>query len=738
MIEWIITSSLLILIVISLRAALKRKLSLRLRYALWLLVLMRLLIPVSLPSSFSVMNLLPDAKLENTTIGYTDYTLPDIAVVEPNPDLPENLWQAKYEENLQEYQQQIQQAMIDTGKPITLAQVLTWIWLIGIALTGCILFGANLHFALRLKHSRKNLEIADAQLPIYVTDCIQTPCLFGIFKPGIYLTPELAGEQTLRHVLIHELTHWRHKDHIFSFLRCICLALHWYNPLVWLAAQLSRQDAELACDEAAVLSLGEEHRIAYGQTLISMTCVKRSKKDLLCAATTMVSGKRALKKRISAIAKLPKTAVFALIALVLTACIAVSCTFTGAETPTPSEQDKIYATEIYDNALYVYEGEGFGSKFFIRLHSNGTFAYSAGALSSYYGTGIWELEDGILTMTDDTRLGLPYVNRFRMEKDSLVWQANGSTGVMYLALKDGDRFILSSDQNAEGIIGEHTSKLDDPMIGGIVNMDGVGYQYMGRHVGPMPDGFVYKGTVYRDVTGVPSGDYAASVIIGGCRLYTSPQEPDSAYVRNPEGYGSEFILKLERIKERTHLPTALNENEIKQLQSTLSWGDYLRCMNVPFTSFQGLNLYQLLSMGSIAAGTPITKVELDYVNSQWAALAQDVSPEDIRRIPVSELNAFLGRYYGYSLNVLSNENQAKNSLSTYLEETDSYYLPFEDQQIQSITVDSGIRYGEVMYVRYFRQGQGYVAKLWDVDGQYVFLNILKDGYTLRFVESTDE
>ena len=142
---------------------------------------------------------------------------------------------------------------------------------------------------------------------------------------------------------------------------------------------------------------------------------------------------------------------------------------------------------------------------------------------------------------------------------------------------------------------------------------------------------------------------------------------------------------------------------------------------------QELDLYQLLSMGSIVTGTPITQAELDYVNSQWGALAQVVKPEDVQRIPVSELNAFLGKYYGYSINTLSNEKLSKNSLIYYLEETDSYYLPLDDQPIQSITVDSGIRYGDVMYIRYLRQGQGYVAKLWDVDGHYVFLNILKEG-----------
>ncbi len=58
----------------------------------------------------------------------------------------------------------------------------------------------------------------------------------------------------LRHVLTHEFTHYRHGDHLWSMLRCLALAVHWWNPLVWLAAELSRRDAELACDEGALKS----------------------------------------------------------------------------------------------------------------------------------------------------------------------------------------------------------------------------------------------------------------------------------------------------------------------------------------------------------------------------------------------------------------------------------------------------------------------------------------------------
>ena len=83
---------------------------------------------------------------------------------------------------------------------------------------------------------------------------LPSPCLVGILSlPAIYLTPEaIQDEDTLRHVLAHELTHFAHKDHIWSALRCVCLVLHWYNPLVWLACVLSRRDGELACDEGAV------------------------------------------------------------------------------------------------------------------------------------------------------------------------------------------------------------------------------------------------------------------------------------------------------------------------------------------------------------------------------------------------------------------------------------------------------------------------------------------------------
>src|SRR5699024_6588497 len=136
---------------------------------------------------------------------------------------------------------------------------------------------------------------ADISTRVYVTGAIQSPCLFGVPFPAIYIPAAVAeDEQALRHVLAHEQAHRRHADHLWTALRGLCLVLHWYNPLVWRAAVLSRRDGELACDEAAVRMLGESQRAAYGRTLVGLA---EQHSGLLRCATSM-SGSD-LKERIA-------------------------------------------------------------------------------------------------------------------------------------------------------------------------------------------------------------------------------------------------------------------------------------------------------------------------------------------------------------------------------------------------------------------------------------------------------
>lgn len=332
MIEWIVSSSALIAVIIALRYILKGKISLRLQYALWGLVLLRLLIPFSIGSSgISIMNALPDSVPETILpVGIPDgaYSSGSTAPGQPVfavPDTPST-------GNVQSEPVVVYSGGVMDGnvKVTDWGGIAKMIWFTGIAVVGLWLLISNLRLAGKLRKSRQALEVEGCRLPVYLSNAVDTPCLFGIFRPSIYVTPEAAeSESRLRHILAHEVTHCRHGDNFWAVLRGACLALHWYNPLVWWAAVLSSNDAELACDEATIQRIGESERAEYGRTLISMTCQKRP--ALLTAATTMTGSRSSIKERITLIARKPKMAAYTLIAVVLIAVVAVGCTFTGAK-----------------------------------------------------------------------------------------------------------------------------------------------------------------------------------------------------------------------------------------------------------------------------------------------------------------------------------------------------------------------------------------------------------------------
>lgn len=128
---------------------------------------------------------------------------------------------------------------------------------------------------------------AGCKYPVYLAEHLPSPCLFGLLRPAVYLTPAaVESPETLRHVLAHETTHARHLDPLWSLLRCVCLAVYWFDPLVWIAAVVSRRDCELACDEGALKRLGEAERIPYGRTLLRLIPVARTPESPMLSATT--------------------------------------------------------------------------------------------------------------------------------------------------------------------------------------------------------------------------------------------------------------------------------------------------------------------------------------------------------------------------------------------------------------------------------------------------------------------
>ncbi len=365
MVEWIVSSAVLIAVVILLRLVLKGKISLRLQYALWAVVLVRLLVPVSFgDTAMSVGNLTQKAASSEVA---------QLVSALSETELPRMSYQAAYNEvakeyadkgiriediPLNEYAETVDYAILDKmDGGLSISDIVKIVWISGVAVVGFWFLLSNLRLQRRLKKSRVLLTDSHA-LPVYLSDAIDTPCLFGLFRPAIYLSSEaIESEDIQRHAIVHELTHFRHKDHIWAVLRSLCLAVHWFNPLVWYAAVLSRNDAELACDESAILRLGEEERASYGRTLLRLTCEKRP--ALLNTATTMTGSGKYIKERITLIAKKPRMAFYTLIAALLIIAVAVGCTFTGAEeSDTPWRWAQTLSAEDVTASVTLWQEDG--------------------------------------------------------------------------------------------------------------------------------------------------------------------------------------------------------------------------------------------------------------------------------------------------------------------------------------------------------------------------------------------
>ena len=338
MTEWIITSSLLILIVLLVRRLFRGRLSLRLQYALWLVVLVRLLIPGTVAQTgLSVLNYLPRTEVE-VSQGTVTAPAPEDGggTVQTQPAQP-----AQAAEPVQPVTPAEPEGQGTAGQsapapePFPWRTVLTAVWLAGAAAVAAALVISNLRFYLRLRRVRRAHTIPGLAVPVYVARGLPSPCLYGFPRPAVYLTPAAAGDPAvLGHVLAHELTHRRHGDHIWAVLRGAALALHWYNPLVWLSAALSKRDGELACDEGALRNADDPTRAAYGRALIRLVTTRPALTDLLCCATTMTAGKSGLKERITMIARRPRTLLTAFAAVAFLVGLAVGCTFTGGRSDT--------------------------------------------------------------------------------------------------------------------------------------------------------------------------------------------------------------------------------------------------------------------------------------------------------------------------------------------------------------------------------------------------------------------
>ena len=254
-----LTAGIVILCVMAARLALKRAPKV-FSYALWAVVLFRLLCPVSLPSGFSLLGALDAPARQASPVVST------VTYVQPQ----------RQTEALQPQTAEPDTSAADPVPPVVPAEperqtapgmdwpaVAAWVWLAGAAgMAGYSIF-ALLRLRRRLVGS---LRLRDN---IYLADHISTPFVLGLVRPKIYL-PSTLTEGEMGYIIRHEQYHIRHGDHVVKVLAFAALCLHWFNPLVWAAFILAGKDMEMRCDEAVVKELGENVKADYSASLLAL------------------------------------------------------------------------------------------------------------------------------------------------------------------------------------------------------------------------------------------------------------------------------------------------------------------------------------------------------------------------------------------------------------------------------------------------------------------------------------
>ena len=195
--------------------------------------------------------------------------------------------------------------------------VLTGIWLFGIA--ALFLYSAVSYWRLH----RKVCEAVILRGNIYQSEKVGSPFVLGIIRPKIYL-PYHMDSREMDHVIAHEQTHIRRRDHWWKPLGFLLLTIHWFNPLMWLSYVLLCRDIELACDEKVIREMGNEQRADYTQALVACSVGRR-----VIAACPLAFGEVGVKERVKSVMNYKKPAFWIVLASVIVCAAAAVCFLTN-------------------------------------------------------------------------------------------------------------------------------------------------------------------------------------------------------------------------------------------------------------------------------------------------------------------------------------------------------------------------------------------------------------------------
>ncbi|WP_238654447.1 M56 family metallopeptidase [Paenibacillus piscarius] len=296
--EQTLAASMVILAVLFIQYTLRRFLSARVRYLLWLLVIARLLLPAVPDSPLSMFHILGSGGPFLTSVmdkapdpggsaGEDQVHLPGEGA---KTTYPANNTAADIEGQTDTLRVGNEQAAVNRSSAQAVNYPLwmkigTVVWLLG----AVFMLLNGLLYIRRMRRERRRLRRVNAPevlqvvlatrrqfgirkaIPVHTGGSANNPYISGLMRPWIFVPEQALREleaSRLRHILAHELAHYKRRDMLWNLLGSIAATLHWFNPLMWLAIRRMKIDREVACDAYVLEVLGEEEAIEYGLTLV--------------------------------------------------------------------------------------------------------------------------------------------------------------------------------------------------------------------------------------------------------------------------------------------------------------------------------------------------------------------------------------------------------------------------------------------------------------------------------------
>ncbi|RXJ13099.1 M56 family metallopeptidase [Bacillus albus] len=367
LIETSIMASILVGLILCIKVLFRNKLTPRWQYMLWIILIIRLVLPWSPDSSYSIYSVLTyksdDAFIssQNHVASFlTKERMQELKDIDNKRVLTqEDTFTSSSTQTGQVNKTQIHSNKKQDDDTISLYIVFICIWLTGVILLSVATFVMNRRLLLYIKKQpvitdKKIVQIFEKckqsmsiqrNIPLFVSGKVSSPTVFGFIRPKLLLSSvhmKILDEQQLRYIFYHELAHIKRRDVGVNWLMHGLLILNWFNPILWYAYSCMREDQELACDALALTCIDAEEQIAYGHTIISLLEHYSSYYQVPSIAN-FSKNKRALKRRILMIKKFQKKSYrwSAIGAVAIIAVSSVSLLNARADKPTNPEKQQI-------------------------------------------------------------------------------------------------------------------------------------------------------------------------------------------------------------------------------------------------------------------------------------------------------------------------------------------------------------------------------------------------------------